>query len=77
MRAGRAPDAKRAPVEVVREGIDRIWQTMQDCIERGIATEGILPGGLNVRRRAHRLAERLREKEATGCAAIRWRRSIG
>jgi L-serine dehydratase len=32
---------------------------MQLCTERGIATEGILPGGLNVRRRAHRLAERL------------------
>ena len=48
----------------MRAGIDRIWQTMRDCIERGIATEGILPGGLNVRRRAHRLAERLREKEA-------------
>ena len=31
-----------------------------------MATEGILPGGLNVRRRAHRLAERLREKEANG-----------
>jgi L-serine dehydratase len=59
-------DATRAPVEVVREGIDRIWQTMQDCITRGIATEGILPGGLNVRRRAHRLAERLREKEVDG-----------
>ena len=39
---------------------------MQSCVERGIATEGILPGGLNVRRRAHRLAERLREKEANG-----------
>ncbi len=57
---------ERLPVEAVRAGIDRIWQTMQDCIERGIATEGILPGGLNVRRRAHRLAERLREKEANG-----------
>src|ERR1035438_8757475 len=53
-------------VEVVREGIDRIWQTMRDCIGRGIATEGILPGGLNVRRRAHRLAERLRTKEVDG-----------
>jgi L-serine dehydratase len=50
----------------VRTRIDLIWQTMQACIERGIATEGILPGGLNVRRRAHRLAERLREKEAAG-----------
>ncbi len=56
----------RSPVEVVREGIDRIWQTMRGCIERGIEAEGILPGGLNVKRRAHRLAERLREKEADG-----------
>jgi L-serine dehydratase len=58
--------SEKAPVEVVREGIDRIWQTMCECIERGIATEGILPGGLKVRRRAHRLAERLRDKEVDG-----------
>ena len=58
----------RAPVEVVRAGIDRIWQTMSACIERGMAAEGILPGGLNVRRRAHRLAERLRAREAEGAA---------
>jgi len=59
-------DQERAPVEVVRQGIERIWQAMQSCVERGIAAEGILPGGLNVRRRAHRLAERLRAKEADG-----------
>jgi L-serine dehydratase len=61
-----SPDADRAPVEVVRAGIDRIWKIMQDCVDRGIATEGILPGGLEVRRRAHRLAARLKQKEATG-----------
>jgi len=55
-----------APVDLVREGIDLIWQTMRACIERGMETEGTLPGGLNVRRRAHRLAERLRAKEADG-----------
>jgi L-serine dehydratase len=55
--------------ERVRVGIDAIWQTMKGCIERGIATEGILPGGLNVRRRAHRLADRLREKETDGKAS--------
>jgi L-serine dehydratase len=60
------PNSERTPVEVVREGIERIWQTMQDCVQRGIDTEGILPGGLEVRRRAHRLAARLHEKEATG-----------
>jgi L-serine dehydratase len=43
----------------IRASILALWQTMQQCTERGIAAEGILPGGLNVRRRAHRLAERL------------------
>ena len=61
-----AHDAEKAPVEIVRDGIERIWQAMRTCVERGMATEGILPGGLNVRRRAHRLAERLHEKEANG-----------
>ena len=59
-------DSGLAPVEVVREGIQRIWLAMQASVECGIAAEGILPGGLNVRRRAHRLAARLREKEAGG-----------
>ncbi len=45
--------------ENIRASILTIWQTMQQCTQRGIAIEGILPGGLNVRRRAHRLAERL------------------
>ena len=43
----------------VRAGIIKLWQTMQSCTQRGIETEGILPGGLNVRRRAPRLARRL------------------
>ena len=50
----------------VRSDIEAIWQIMQACAERGIAAEGILPGGLNVRRRAHHLAERLRAREASG-----------
>lgn len=33
-------------------GINRIWQVMTDCISRGMKGEGILPGGLKVRRRA-------------------------
>lgn len=36
----------------IRSGLLHIWQTMQDCIDNGIVTEGILPGGLNVKRRA-------------------------
>jgi len=59
-------EGSRSPVDLVGEKIDSIWETMQACIERGIEAEGILPGGLNVRRRAHRLAERLRDKESSG-----------
>jgi L-serine dehydratase len=33
-------------------GITRLWQVMNDCISRGMLGEGILPGGLKVRRRA-------------------------
>jgi L-serine dehydratase len=36
----------------VHAGIRRIWDVMQECTRRGLETEGILPGGLNVRRRA-------------------------
>ena len=45
----------------VRDYVRKVWQTMQGSIERGLATEGILPGGLNVRRRAPRLAKKLGE----------------
>ena len=30
----------------------KVWQAMRDCLERGLRTEGILPGGLKVKRRA-------------------------
>ncbi len=43
----------------IREYVRRVWEVMQGCMERGLATEGILPGGLNVRRRAPRLAKKL------------------
>ena len=33
-------------------GLDRLWQVMNDCIDRGLLTDGILPGGLFVKRRA-------------------------
>jgi L-serine dehydratase len=58
--------SSKAFEERVNSGIGKIWQTMQACAERGMAAEGILPGGLNVRRRARRLAERLRAREASG-----------
>ncbi|MBK8725814.1 MAG: L-serine ammonia-lyase [Holophagaceae bacterium] len=36
----------------LRAGLLEIWAVMQACVKRGCATEGILPGGLKVRRRA-------------------------
>jgi len=42
-----------------REGLQQIWKIMKECIYRGCHTEGILPGGLNVRRRAAGLNKKL------------------
>jgi L-serine dehydratase len=39
----------------IREGLLHIWQVMQDCVDEGCETEGVLPGGLKVPRRAHGL----------------------
>ena len=50
-----------------RDEVDRyiaaIWQIMQACVERGLRTEGVLPGGLNVRRRAPRLHRKFEERD--------------
>ncbi|MDC0610157.1 L-serine ammonia-lyase [Vibrio sp.] len=39
-------------VTTVKAGIYHLWQVMQECIANGIENEGILPGGLDVKRRA-------------------------
>lgn len=41
----------RSEIEI-RERLTALWNVMQECTQRGFATEGTLPGGLNVRRRA-------------------------
>ncbi|ANH79790.1 L-serine ammonia-lyase [Niabella ginsenosidivorans] len=41
------------------EGLEKIWRTMRDCIYRGCHKTGVLPGGLNVRRRAAVLNRKL------------------
>jgi len=43
----------------IRDGILKIWQVMKDCVYRGCHTPGILPGGLQVRRRAEALNKKL------------------
>jgi len=57
----------------IRSGVARIWEVMQACVERGLETEGVLPGGLNVRRRAPRLARKLKEQgSADPLAPMDW-----
>ena len=49
----------RSPEEIDHE-LMRIWNTMLDCIYIGCHTEGTLPGGLNVRRRAYDRYQKLK-----------------
>ena len=43
------------PEDTIRAGIEGLWRTMEDCIDRGLREDGILPGGLNVKRRAPKM----------------------
>jgi len=47
------------PEDETKAGVLKIWETMRNCIYRGCHREGILPGGLNVSRRAGKLNKRL------------------
>lgn len=47
------------PEAETKAGMLRIWQTMKDCIYRGCHTQGSLPGGLFVKRRAYDLNRKL------------------
>ncbi len=47
----------------VEQSIDAIWRAMECCIERGLRTEGVLPGPMAVTRRAPKLRKRLEGRE--------------
>jgi L-serine dehydratase len=51
-------DAMRPRAET-EAALDKIWEVMNSCIERGLNSEGILPGGLEVKRRAPKIWEKL------------------
>jgi len=44
------------------ERVDRIWDAMNNCIDRGLKVDGIMPGGLKVKRRARAIHDRLNEE---------------
>jgi len=56
--------------ERVRASIIELWEAMRACTDRGMEVEGVLPGGLNVRRRAPRLKRRLEEQGPGGKTAL-------
>ena len=45
----------------IRQGLLHIWSVMRECVEQGLRHEGVLPGGLNVPRRAAKLHRSLLE----------------
>lgn len=56
----RANELTRISEAELNKGLDDIWQAMEACVENGLTVEGVLPGGLNVARRAKGLADQLR-----------------
>ncbi|HXR72114.1 L-serine ammonia-lyase [Actinocrinis sp.] len=58
--------------EQIRTGLLEIWRVMRECVERGMTREGILPGGLKVRRRAAIAARALRAEGTTPANAMEW-----
>jgi len=55
----------RSP-EAVRERLLHIWHVMSECVRAGCINEGVLPGGLKVRRRAPQLYRSLSENPEAG-----------
>jgi len=56
----------------IRAGLLQIWTVMQECVAAGMSREGILPGGLKVRRRAASGARALRAEGIGPANAMEW-----
>lgn len=52
--------------EQIRSGLLNIWAVMRRCMERGCQQQGVLPGGLGVKRRAHPLWLQLCQRKNQG-----------
>lgn len=58
----RMNEETRMSSEELDAGLDRIWDAMTNCIDRGLKVDGIMPGGLKVRRRARAIHDKLQEE---------------
>jgi len=62
----------RSDAEIVR-GMQQIWTAMQACIDRGLHTDGVLPGRMAVLRRAPKLRRKLEARSEPGALdALDW-----
>ncbi|PVA06966.1 L-serine ammonia-lyase [Thalassorhabdomicrobium marinisediminis] len=59
----------RRSADDLDRGIDRLWRVMNDCIDRGLTSEGILPGGLSVKRRAKGIHDALQAEKGVNQSA--------
>ncbi len=65
----RANELTRMGPAALEQGLVRLWQVMRDCIDRGLVTDGILPGGLKVKRRAKAIREALERERGLNLTA--------
>ena len=57
----------------IEQRLTALWSAMESCIERGLRTEGVLPGNMSVLRRAAKLKKRLEQRDAPSALdAIEW-----
>ena len=59
-----ANEKAKQSTDVIEKELVNLWQVMEACIDRGIRTEGILPGGLKVKRRAPTLQRKLNAEQS-------------
>ncbi len=64
-----ANEIARGGAAQLKNGLDRIWEVMNACIERGLVTDGILPGGLSVKRRAKSIHDALQAERGMNLSA--------
>ena len=65
----RENELTRMSSQMLEDRLDRIWQVMRECMDRGLASDGVLPGGLNVKRRAQRIHQALLKERGLNLTA--------
>ncbi|MEM6372455.1 MAG: L-serine ammonia-lyase [Pseudomonadota bacterium] len=65
----RINEESRGTPEGLKAGTRRLWQVMNDCITRGLTCDGTLPGGLNVKRRAKDIHDKLQAERGMNLTA--------